>query len=138
MNEQEKFIRRMIWDELERLGKKFGGDIRRKKLRMTDLLLNMAEGKDGTKDMFEYKEQHGFHSIKILFPDYGRLLDMQYYQKRQNYETRDALRALHGIKTKKRDTRWFSKNVYKWIAELSWQLRYASKKEVENNLGNKK
>ncbi len=129
IQEQEKFIRRTIRETLEKLRGRFRKDIIEKKLRMTDYLLDTVEGRG--KDIFNYSENNGTHTIELIFPDYGRQLDMRYYQKRQYYQTPGANRELYGIKKKKRDTRWYSKNVYPWLAELQWELRYGFTEEVK-------
>jgi len=98
------------------------------------------------KDSISFEVKRAGHmggELLFYFPDYGRFIEIQYFKRtpnsklafRNSYNT-----SLISIKhnrpgmSRRRDTRWYSRNVYGQINELCGQLMYGFTEAMRQNL----
>lgn len=111
---------------------------------LTDLLVDAIESKtlisDDDKqhliDSISYKtEKYGINPALVLdFPNYGRFIEINYHKRRQNAAILDDESVNHLVWSnrsnrkksakKKKDTRWYAKNVYGSLNRLIGILMY--------------
>lgn len=111
---------------------------------LTDLLIEAIEeksliseeDKEHLIDSISYRTKDGINPKLVFeFPDYGRFIEINYHKKRQSQNTssfdKESInKALWGrsnkkkVKRKKKDTRWYSKNVYGSLNRLIGILMY--------------
>jgi hypothetical protein len=78
--------------------------------------------------------------LKFTFPSYGRFIEIHYFKKRNNSISslrNDATNTIWGIRKKsraKKDTRWYTHNVFGLLNELIGELMYGFTESVRLNM----
>jgi hypothetical protein len=123
---------------------------------LTDLLIEgiekkaliSDEDKEHLIDSISYDtKKYGINPVLIFkFPDYGRFMEINYHKKRQSknsdlFDEQSINNALWGRSNKKKakrkkDTRWYSKNVYGSLNRLIGILMYEFTDEERIRLTN--
>ena len=85
--------------------------IEEKKLRLTDELLESLD--------YKVVKREGDYVLQISFLSYGRAVEIQYFKSKRNRRvTGDEQRSTDYRRAKKKDTRFYAKNVYGSINRL--------------------
>jgi hypothetical protein len=121
---------------------------------LSDLLTEAIDQKSLIKegilieDIHFQVKKYGINPVlTVSFPDYGRFIEIKYHKKSQNTsfwktshsEAKDAIwgRKADKMKVKKKkDTRWYAKNVYGSINRLIGILMYEFTEEEKTRLKN--
>lgn len=123
---------------------------------LTDLLVDAIESKklisqedkDHLIDSISYDTtKYGINPVLVMnFPAYGRFIEINYHKRSKNTSLLDqesANKALWGrqngkqlTRKKKKDTRWYSKNVYGSLNRLIGILMYEFTEEERARLTN--
>ena len=81
--------------------------------------------------------RNGNGCLSILFETYGRFIEIAFYRKRKSvWQIVDARKVLWGIKTKearkpkRKDTRFYTKNVYGSLNRLIGRISYAASDDI--------
>lgn len=111
---------------------------------ITELVIDSIESrglisqqeKDHLIDSISYKviDRKGINPMLIMqFPDYGRFIEINYHKRSRNSATMDSVNANAAIwgrpnrtrfKPQRKDTRWYSRNVYGSLNRLIGILMY--------------
>lgn len=121
---------------------------------LTDLVIDAIESKglitqqekDHLIDSISYEviDRKGINPMLIMnFPDYGRFIEINYHKRSRNSATLDSINANAAVwgrpnrkkmKRTKKDTRWYSKNVYGSLNRLIGILMYELSDEERTRL----
>lgn len=111
LDQHGEFMRDLMIDTIEE-----------KNLKVTEELLSSIRWEVGSYGINPY--------LRFYFPDYGRFIEIRYHKKRSentsawNQMNEEANRAVFGMRSRKRktkkkkDTRWYARNVYGSINRL--------------------
>jgi len=131
------FIKEQLWLHSEELTELFERDIQRKNLIRDENLLNTFT--DGSN--YRVFERSGRVYLTLAFPIYSRFIEINYHKKIKQ-ETNNIAEKKFGTKKKKKDTQWYSRNMYGsqnlLIGRLMWGLSDIERERLKNILEREK
>lgn len=108
---EDLFVREILDTHGEYIVDLLQDSIEEKKLRITDELLESLD--------YKVVKREGDYVLQISFLSYGRAVEIQYYKsKRVRRENSEKQKSTDFRLAKKKDTRFYSKNVYGSINRL--------------------
>jgi len=136
---QDEFINETLWEYSEYLFDLLVDSIQDKNLINTGYLLNYLQ----SNNIFNIYER-GAHFLEIKFPDYGRLMEINYHKRIQTQkDIVNPLRVNTTAKWKKeksknkqkhKNTQWYTRNVYGSFNYLLGKLMYGLSDEIRESL----
>ncbi len=130
---KEAFVAR----ELERHGRYltelFAKDIKRRRLKDSETLLDFIEANPFSVDAHSQR-------LSMEFPDYGRFIEIRYNKKKRAYkvlgtEARREIWGMRGIGKKRgKFARWYAHNLYGSINTLIGRVSWGYTEEVAGEL----
>ena len=114
-NIEKEFIRRELQEHARYLSKLMSEDIGRKKLIQSGLL----SGEFVTTKQFTVTDTQ----LSVKFPNYGRFIEIAYHKKRRIKSQKDLTNPFKR-KTKKKNTRWYTHNIFGAQNRLIGRLMY--------------
>lgn len=153
---------RFVEETLKRYGARLQGKLR---TTIVARKLVSTDGKTHLKDSLSYeiaKKGSFGYELKLFFPDYGRYLEIRFYTSQSRMssemfnrkkssdmipssmsklqkifgESRPTKAFIKGGKSKRRDTRWYSKPTYSSLNGLIGELMYGMTDQVQELLKN--
>lgn len=108
---EDLFVREILDTHGEYIVDLLQESIEEKKLRITDELLESLD--------YKVVKREGDYVLQISFLSYGRAVEIQYFKsKRIRRENRENNKSTDFRRAKKKDTRFYAKNVYGSINRL--------------------
>ena len=108
---EDLFVREILDTHGEYIVDLLQDSIEEKKLRITDELLESLD--------YKVVKRGGDYVLQISFLSYGRAVEIQYFKsKRIRRENRENNKSTDFRRAKKKDTRFYAKNVYGSINRL--------------------
>lgn len=108
---EDLFVREILDTHGEYIVDLLQDSIEEKKLRITDELLESLD--------YKVVKREGDYVLQISFLSYGRAVEIQYFKsKRIRRENRENNKSTDFRRAKKKDTRFYAKNVYGSINRL--------------------
>ena len=108
---EDLFVREILDTHGEYIVDLLQDSIEEKKLRITDELLESLD--------YKVVKREGDYVLQISFLSYGRAVEIQYFKsKRVRRENREKQKSTDFRLAKKKDTRFYAKNVYGSINRL--------------------
>ena len=108
---EDLFVREILDTHGEYIVDLLQDSIEEKKLRITDELLESLD--------YKVVKREGDYVLQISFLSYGRAVEIQYFKsKRVRRENRENNKSTDFRRAKKKDTRFYAKNVYGSINRL--------------------
>ena len=108
---EDLFVREILDTHGEYIVDLLQDSIEEKKLRITDELLESLD--------YKVVKREGDYVLQISFQSYGRAVEIQYFKsKRVRRENREKQKSTDFRLAKKKDTRFYAKNVYGSINRL--------------------